>query len=237
MFRAPIAHRGRRPRGRASTARAIDRRAPHLARLPRRFARRPSSIARFRARPRAPRRPRAGVARGYRRRAARRDDDDPRRAASSRRPPRRRSRCVPGASALEEPRSSRSRYVGETRADFEIREGQNVNVAGKAFGARTSRARAARLAKAEVRAASSPSPKPSTPTPRGAPRRRSPCSSSPSPSSPARSSRSGCTRATTSPKPCASSPPSKTSPRSSSRTSSRRCASASRQEPPSTTSP
>jgi len=41
-----------------------------------------------------------------------------------------------GASALEElPILAIPVYVGETRADFEIREGQNVNVAAEAFGA------------------------------------------------------------------------------------------------------
>ena len=41
-----------------------------------------------------------------------------------------------GASALEElPILAIPVCVGETRADFEIREGQNVNVAAEAFGA------------------------------------------------------------------------------------------------------
>jgi len=120
--------------------RAIDRRPPHLARLPRRFARRPSSIARsFRARPaRASATPRGAS-----------------RVVTVVEPPVATTTMIfaprgvlaafaltalalasAGASALEElPILAIPVYVGETRADFEIREGQNVNVAAEAFGA------------------------------------------------------------------------------------------------------
>jgi len=120
--------------------RAIDPRPPHLARLPRRFARRPSSIARsFRARPaRASATPRGAS-----------------RVVTVVEPPVATTTMIfaprgvlaafaltalalasAGASALEElPILAIPVYVGETRADFEIREGQNVNVAAEAFGA------------------------------------------------------------------------------------------------------